>query len=423
MPKAFSTLADDVEAILQDSSNALWTLTVVVNELERAIREFSEYEPHVPLLTLELETRTGLDTAGTTGSLTDTTESQFVAGDVDKVIFNKTENTWTTVTAFTSTSVLVLSRDIMNDGDSYVMYNQDCFDPRQLYLGDIEDYVGPNWGVQAVEFPIRGWPRRYRSFEIQNNILTILYDRSIPDSKSTENLQARIVDVNLWIARMHRVSRLTDLAGAVDLVAGYSRGDTLIHVDDLASAETIVADQEFTVAGLRGRYRLTADTVLASNEGDITFFPPLESALADNDVITFTPSTLNHSQERKVVDLAAGRAAISMGALLLQQANDAINQADLMNATVDTALATLDGVREKMNTINKAGPNVPGMGQAQAAQEAAVAQGYRSTSANYLALSERAREFTIWGRNRVDTALRDIRRGLLPKQRRRYSRM
>ena len=177
------------------------------------------------------------------------------------------------------------------------------------------------------------------------------------------------------------------------------------------------------MAGLRGLYRLTEDSTLTSNETDITFFPPLENDIDDGDVVTLVQSSMSQSRERKVVDLAAGRAAISMGALLLQQANDAINQADLMNATVDTALATLDGTREKINTINKAGPNVPGMGAAQSAQELAAGAGYRSASANYLALSERAREFTIWGRARVDVALKDIRRGLRPKQVRQYSRV
>ncbi len=425
MAKAHADLVDEIEAILQDSANALWTPTIVQDELDRATREISEYEPHSVLFTLELETRTGKDTAGTTGSLTDTTESQFVSGDADKVIFNVTNNKWAIVVTLASSSVYGLSRDIMNKDDQYVMYNQECFDPKQLYLGDIVSSVGPDWGVHRVEFPAQGSRRTRRNFEIDGNILTLKYDKSIADSKQ-ENLRSRIVDVNVWVNLMQFVSKHTgsSLVGAVDNdPSGYSRGDTTIHVDNFSSSGTFVTGQEFRVAGLRGLYRLVANATIASGETDITFFPPLENQIDDGDVVTLGQSTLNQSQERKVVDLAAGRAAISMGALLLQQAKDAITQGDFMNATVRTALATLDGVREKGNLVNKGGPNVPGMGAAQSAQELAAGAGYRNASLNYAALSERAREFTVWGERRVATALRDIKSGLRPKQYRQYSRV
>jgi len=423
VPKTHAALVNDVEALLQDSANELWVATAVADDLDRAIRELSSYSPHVSILTRELESRTGFETAGTSGRLTDTTESQFVATDVDKVVFNVTENTWTTVTSFSSTSVLILSRDIMNTNDEYRIFNQDCWDPRQIYLGDIEDYVGPHWGVDRVEYPTRGWPPNKRNFTVDNNILTLLYDRTIPDSDTGGVLKSRIVDVDMWIKRQHWVSRLTDLSGQVDLVAGYSRGDTLIHVDLMASAETIVEDQEFTVAGLRGRYRLTEDTVLASSEGDITFYPPLENDLADNDTVTFVQSTLSRGEERLVIELTAGRAAMNMGARLLQQANDAISQADLMNPRVDVSQATLDAAQSTLNRVNKAGPNTPGQFAQQSARQAAVGASYGSIANHYLAIAERAREFRFWGQVKSDQAIKDIRRGLLPKQRRLYSRI
>ena len=421
MPKAHTDLVNDVEAILQDSANEVWTAATLQDDLDRAIRELSRLDPYTVLITLELESRTGQATATTAGALVDTTESQFLAGDVGKVLFNSTDNTWTIVDAFVSTSQLTLARDIMVSGESYELYNQDCWDRLQLYLGSVEGYVGPNRGVEAVYYPAQGSRRTQRNFRVDGRVLTLEYDGSVGDSKQA-NLRSRIVDVDIWIRRNHFVTRLTDLTGAVDLGAGYSKGDTLVHMDALAASEVIKEGQEFTIAGLRGRYWVTVDTTLASNEGDVTFFPPLDNALADDDVVTLAQSSLDTRQEDLVAELAAGRAAINMGAKLLQQANDAITQNDLYNARVDSSQAVLDESRALLNRVNRGGPSTAGLYATQAAQEAATGGAYGSAAGNYLAIAERAREFRIWGQGKVDQAIRDIRSVRPPRQKRTYSR-
>ncbi len=320
MPKASALLIDETEQELQDSGNILWTAAELVIQMEDALREVSEYSPHLTMDTMEFESRTGADTAGTSGSLTDTDKSQFLATDVNKVIYNPDDRTYAIVTAFTSTSVLVLSADIMDSGENYKMFNQDCWKNTQLYVGGVEDFVGSDNGAKQVEYPIGEHPPKYRSFEVENNVLTVDYRSGIPDS-GTANAN---IEVNVWFNRKHQVNQLTDLVGAVDLVAGYAAGLSTIHIDTMGTSDVLVEDSEFTIAGLRGLYRLTEPTTLASNEGDITFYPPLQNAIANTDVITFVSSTLSRSLERQVVEFTAGRAAISKGALLLREANSAI---------------------------------------------------------------------------------------------------
>ncbi len=79
----------------------------------------------------------------------------------------------------------------------------------------------------------------------------------------------------------------TDLAGAIDLVAGYPVGSTTIHLDGLAAAEAYEEGMVFTIAGDTQKYTLTADTTTASSEGDFNFEPGLKVAADDDDVVTF----------------------------------------------------------------------------------------------------------------------------------------
>jgi len=577
MPKTHAALVNEVEELLEDSSNAVWGATVVANALDAAIREFSSYSPDVALVTREFESRTGYATAATAGTLTDTTNSPFFTRDVGKVVFNVTDNTWAIVIAWVSTSVLTLSHSIMATGEQYVMYNQDCWSPYQIYLGDITDYVDPDRGIDAVYYPAQGSNRTRRNFTVDHNVLTVLYDGSIPDS-SQANLGSRVVEVDIWVRRQHKVSRMTGFAAAIDLTAGYGEGATTIHVDGLvAAAETAAEDQEFSIAGARRRYRLTQATTFASNEGDITFFPPLEAAFVDDIVVTFTQSSLNREQERVVVDLCAGRLSITKSTRMLQEINTAIasitsgaaalgqstarlsrqmadiasarTAADLMPgiilkadaslgqgaarlsrqitdvASARTAAALMAAVALEANTevdkmavemdkaagaltsgeaatnrVNKGGPNVPGQYSATASQYVNVAQGRLATAQGFFAqiishsnmvkaqidtgagelagaqgsaeesrgflaqvsgsleavraqmetgagelagaqgsvneamgyiqkaalelqVGAAAREYRIWGQNKVEQAIRDTRRPLLPKQRRTYSRL
>lgn len=73
-----------------------------------------------PLTTLVV-TRAGAASATTASHLIDATKSQFVAADVGRKVFNWTDTTTATITAYTSTSDVTLDTDIMASGEYYTI--------------------------------------------------------------------------------------------------------------------------------------------------------------------------------------------------------------------------------------------------------------------------------------------------------------
>ena len=129
----------------------------------------------------------------------------------------------------------------------------------------------------------------------------------------------------LYCAKAHKIPTPTDLVGAVDLVAGYAAGLRTIHIDEMGSTDLLEKDFLFTITGDGSGtfYRLTEDTTLSGNEGDITFEPSLVEAIADGDVVTFESSTLTPRLETLLIDLVAARAALSMTMKFMLQVNEA----------------------------------------------------------------------------------------------------
>ncbi len=423
MGKAFATLVDDVEEELQDSGNSLWTAAEVGSQIERAIREVSAYRPYETQEEFEFETRTGKATATTSGALVDSTNAEFRSSDVGKVIYNTTDRTWATVTAYVSSSQLTLSDDIMALNEEYKMFNQDCKNNRQIYLGDIEDNVGPDRGVKWVEWKIDRFPRKFRGFRVDGKVLTVDIASQAPDSGSTD----AAVEVHVGFRRRHQVSQLTDLVGTAN--GAEVAGATSMDFADLSGSEVVAEDTEFVIAGVRGRYRVTEAVTLSSggtSTNGLNFWPPVESAIDNGDVVTITGSTLDRELERLVMLLAAGRVIRSKGNKLLQQADAAITsvssvttalglvavkvaqavtdlasgrtelaKADtvvdsaateigLINARIDDAVSTLGIGGPHINTITKGGPNVPNQFVAQAAQELNTARGYFEAARAYM---------------------------------------
>ena len=77
-----------------------------------------------------------------------------------------------------------------------------------------------------------------------------------------------------------------DAVGAIDNGAGYAKGVSLIHIDELTVGGTWVTGDTFVIAGNTQRYAVAADVTFAGGEGDVTFTPPLAADVADGAVVT-----------------------------------------------------------------------------------------------------------------------------------------
>jgi len=286
-------------------------------------------------------------------------------------------------------------------------------DTKELQIATIEDLIDPLY----AEYTVDKNPRNFRNIIRRGNIVEL--DINIkPTAGET---------VYLYCKKPHRINQMTDLVGAIDLTGGYEEDDTTIHVDDLESSVTIPVDTEFTIAGIGGVYRLTAAATIASNEGDLTFFPGLAADVADGVVVTFEQSTLDGLLEDLFINFVAARVALSKSSKYLQQINTALTamgavttalglaaakvlrqvtdvasgrtaaglaaaviieanlELDKMAAEIGLANTALDSANTVTNTVTQGGPNVPAQYAGEAQQRLGTAQGYLGTARGFLA--------------------------------------
>lgn len=86
----------------------------------------------------------------------------------------------------------------------------------------------------------------------------------------------------------------TNIAGAINLMAGYPAGTTVLAVDGFTGA--VVTGAHVSIAGAAGLYRVTAHTETLGNTTQITISPALASAVVDNAVVSSaTPGAVNQS--------------------------------------------------------------------------------------------------------------------------------
>ena len=218
-----------------------------------------------------------------------------------------TEPKWATVLSSGSNTgtQLNLSKDIMADDEEYEIFNKGCWDSKQINLSDIVDYVGLNHGVIDVEYPVG----TKRNFIVEDDILTILIDSTIPDSGDSDS----DVEAFVWIKRKHQVTQQTITTMYIDLSAGYAAGTTSIYLDyDSGTITgTIKAGSDITIGSTRGTYITTADATFGSNQITLSIFPGLESYIADDQVVRLLVSSLDTRLERLVVALTVAKARMS----------------------------------------------------------------------------------------------------------------
>ncbi|KKN29861.1 hypothetical protein LCGC14_0839900 [marine sediment metagenome] len=313
MAKTFATLMDEIQSDLGDDTTT-YTDAKVTIQLEKALRKISDLKPRVVQYTYELESRTGTATSTLSTWLVDTAAQFIVANDVGKVIYNTDDRTWAKVISngANSTTQLNLSKDIMASGESYKMFNEKCWSNKQIYLGDIPDYVGENHGVIALEYKTLKDPRKYRTFKVEGDILTLDITSDPPDSSDSD----ADIEVFVWMERKHQVTQQTITTLYVDLGAGYSAGDTaiLVDYDGGAVTGTIKAGTNFTIHETRGDYITTADATFSNNEVTLQIFPALQNDIADNKTVWLMKSSLDDILERLAVEIGASYCALALQA-------------------------------------------------------------------------------------------------------------
>ena len=331
MAKFFANLIDDVQSYLDDDGTLFLDAYVTV-KLRAAINQSSEYLPYERKVSFYIESRTGTATTDTADALVDDTEKQFLTTDANKVIHNTQNNTWAIVTDAqyaTSADKLVLSKDIMVDGDeAYEIFNKGCVSKYQINIEDVNDWVGSaNHGVIAVEYPIGA----RRGFAIDGDILTIKVD-SVSNSKVVD--PATNTEVLVRFETRQGVLEFADLAGTVNGTP--SAGATTFTIAAVGSGtDVITEDALFTVANVRGTYKIKSDLTLSSGGGAIIFYPGLESAPSNGAIVSFIGSTLNKEMERLVTALTASKTALSK----------------TINKTTTGGLATVRNYRDELAIV------------------------------------------------------------------------
>lgn len=381
MALSYANILDRVEQLLQDPTNAIFSTTELGYWMEDGLKDFSQYLPVIVEAIYHIESRTGTDTAGTANALTDTSKSQFVATDesTQKVIHNITDSTWAVVKNYTSSSVLALSRDIMDSGESYEIYNKHCANQKQIYLGDSPSHL---W-IDSVEYPI-GTPRNFT--QPSWNVVELDIDDSvIKDSDSTID-PPNDTRVLIRFAMPQVVSQLTDWDGESSGAA--AEAASTIDIDGMGTTETIEVGEMFNMEDHLTTYIITTEVTMAEGAGSIVFYPPLESAVLNNDDITFIKTTLKPNEESLLCRLVAAKAAMSKSGIVPLR-------------VLERALPNLDAGGFTIDESNKGGPGTPTDYLNYARAEREMAGSYK--------------DYREWGEREMARVLTELERMVSPR--------
>ncbi len=311
-----------IEELIWDTTDTYWADARIHNKIQAILKQISNTAPYWRVEELPVESRTGTATSTTANALVDATESQFLSTDTNKVIYNATDHTWAIVTAYVSASQLTLSKDIMASGESYQMFNRYCWSDKQVDISQVDDWLITQFRESLIaEYPL-GTKRKTIVYD-QNRVLELLYD-GIMDDTDTDNTDAEN-KIGLYLPTIHRLSPLTDYAGAVDLEAGYAAGSTSMVVDGFSGTEVIPQHALFTIDSVRGTYRVTTALTLAAGAGTLSFYPGLIDAAVNNDVITIVSSTLTPALEEILIKWVAGELITDYGIKILGSTPEAAN--------------------------------------------------------------------------------------------------
>ena len=305
MPRTYADLDTLILNKLADTAGATFVSAKRAYQIEESLKEISVSDPHLVYIAFKIESRYGTASSTSANNLVDTTKGQFVSTDPadEKVVYNATDKTWATITSYASTASVGLSADIFTVNDAYRIFNKRCVNKRQIYIGDVPERLK---AIRA-EYPTNDSPRNWRNIRLEHGgeVLELKVE-SVGDSNSTLSPPGD-TEVIVEFSKTHVLNQLTDLGAVVANTAGYAAAATSMAVSGLQSAGVVEEGDEFHIENHRSLYMVVAD-VTASTAGAATlgFYPGLEAAVVNNDVITFIGSSLKPQYEEILADLVAG---------------------------------------------------------------------------------------------------------------------
>lgn len=313
MARSYAAMTTLIRGKLNQSATTVFSVDDVNNQITDSLKELSTYAPHLVPIVFQVESRFGACGSTSANNLIDSSKGQFASTDDDneKVVHNTTDNTYAVISSFSSTAQVGLTADIFVSGENYRIYNKQCWNSKQIYLGGLPE----QYDVESVEYPI-GQKRNWRIFD---QVLELEVD-TVEDSNAGSTVsQLPNVDVLVRFNKPHVLSPLTDTAGKMAATAAAAA--TSISLTSLQGSGTINVGEEFTIQYHRSTYIVAASATIASSAATVTFYPPLERAIASTaQTITFRMTSLRPEHE----DIFANHVA---GALLLDKATKYANSA------------------------------------------------------------------------------------------------
>ena len=331
-------------AKLQSAGTVDYSVAEVDYQIEESLKEFPTYKPHMIPILFKIEGRYGDSTSTSADNLVDTTKGHFLAADStdEKVIHNRTDSKRAVITSFSSTSQVGIAPDIMTISEHYDIYNKQCWNHRQLYIGDVPEYER----VHSVEFPV-GTKRNFTRYD---RVLEIDVTR-IPDTNANTVVVSNLPneDVLIRFNMPHQLNQLTQFTATIS--ATTVAGATTLACGTMQAAGTVEIGSEFDVPGHRATYIVNAETTIASNTATFSFYPPLEAVANSATVLTFRESSLEPQDEEIFAELVASRLMINKAPKYLNSVNfgGGITYQNFLSA----------GERRLSETLGKLGRNPP----------------------------------------------------------------
>ncbi|KKN70388.1 hypothetical protein LCGC14_0430830 [marine sediment metagenome] len=337
-------LTDRVEEILEDGSNAIFTAASISSQLQDDLKTVSFYKPWEIRQTLFARDGSRELSLSTIDNLIDIDEVEYPI-DRDPRAFRSFEENHQMlimdirakpsatiqqkdILLTTGTENQVLTGTVTFTANSTAVTGSGTAFSTELQVGY---YISPT--------SLTAWYRVASITDDTNLVLAEVVKTN--DGGADTGTYYWFRPVYLYCNKNHYVEKTqTDLAGAIDLVAGYAKDSWMVHVDALGTG-TMPRDMLFTIAGVDGVYRITDDATIGSSEADIFFDPPLKGVAADNSVVTFYASSLDKELESVLPDYTAAKVALNW-------VGDTRTTQDNVRTILDTTNTELDKVGARL---------------------------------------------------------------------------